>query len=54
MHEAVQQQDLKILTFICIENVLKTSFIRHFIVTAKNLIWLVVFLFFCLWWPEEE
>ena len=38
IHEAVQQQDLKTLTFICIENVVKTSFIRHFIVTAKNLI----------------
>ena len=38
IHEAVQQQDLKTLTFICIENVLKASFIRPFIVTAKNLI----------------
>ena len=38
IHEAVQQQDLKTLTFIYIENVVKFSFIRHFIVTAKNLI----------------
>ena len=27
----------------------KTSFIRCFIVTAENLIWPVVFSFFCLW-----
>ena len=46
IHEAVQQQDLKTLTFICIKNVVKTGFIRHFIVTAKNLIWPVVFYFF--------
>ena len=45
IHEAVQQQDLKTLTFICIENVVKFSFICHFIVTAKNLIWPVVFYF---------
>ena len=32
----------------------KTSFIHCFIVTAKNLIWPVVFLFFCSWWPAEE
>ena len=38
IHGAVQQQDLKTLTFICIENVLKASFIRPFIVTTKNLI----------------
>ena len=45
IHEAVQQQDLKTLTFIYIENVVNFSFIRHFIVTAKNLIWPVVFYF---------
>ena len=45
IHEAVQQQDLKTSTFICIENVVKTSFIRHFIVTTKNLIWPMVFYF---------
>ena len=32
----------------------KTSFIYFFIVTAKNLILLVVFLFFCSWWLAEE
>ena len=30
------------------------SFICCFDVTAENLIWLVVFLFFCSWWPAEE
>ena len=42
------------VTFIYIENVVKTSFIRYFIVTAENLIWPVVFLFFYSWWPAEE
>ena len=28
----------------------KTNFICCFIVTTKNLIWLVVFSFFCSWW----
>ena len=42
------------LTLIYLENVVKTIFICCFIVTAENLIWLVVFLFFCLWWPAEE
>ena len=32
----------------------KTSFISCFIVTAKNLIWLVVFLFSGSCWPTEE
>ena len=32
----------------------KTSFICCFLMTAKNLIWLVLFLFFCSWWPTEE
>ena len=41
------------LTFIYIDNVIMTSFIRYFIVTAENLIWLV-FLFFCSWWPAEK
>ena len=30
------------------------SFICCFDVTAENLIWPVVFLFFCSWWPAEE
>ena len=30
-------------TFIYIENIVKTSFIRYFIVCAENLIWPVVF-----------
>ena len=42
------------LTFIYIENVIKTSFICFFIVTAKNLIWLVVFWSFYWWWSAEE
>ena len=41
------------LTFIYMENAFKTSFI-YFIVTAENLIWLMVFLFFCPWWPAKE
>ena len=32
----------------------KTSFVVVFSVTAKNLIWPVVFLIFCSWWPAEE
>ena len=32
----------------------KTSFICCFIVTGKNFIWPVVFIFFCSWWPAEE
>ena len=32
----------------------KTSFICSLIATTKNLIWLVVFLFFCSWWLAEE
>ena len=39
------------LTFIYIENVVKTSFIRYFIVTTKKLIWIVVFWFS---FPAEE
>ena len=27
---------------------------NSFIVTAENLIWPVVFLFFCSWWPAEK
>ena len=42
------------LTFIYIENTIKTSFIHYFIVTAKNLICPVAFLFFCSWWLAEE
>ena len=42
------------LTFIYIENAFKTNFICYFIVTAENLIWLMVFLFFCPWWPAKE
>ena len=32
----------------------ETSFICCFIVTAKNLIWPVVFSFFCSWWLERN
>ena len=32
----------------------KTSFIHCLIETAENLIWPVVFLFFCSWWLTEE
>ena len=32
----------------------KTSFIYCFILTTKNLIWPVLFLFFCSWWLAEE
>ena len=42
------------LTLLYVENVANASFIRCFIVTAENLTWQVVFLFFCSWWPVEE
>ena len=42
------------LTIIYLENVVKTGFIRCFIVTAESLIWPVVFLFFFSWWLAEE
>ena len=32
----------------------KISFICCFMVTAKNLIWPVVFLFLCSWWQAKE
>ena len=32
----------------------KTSFTCCFIVTATNLIWPVIFCFFCSWWPAEQ
>ena len=32
----------------------KASFICCFLMTAKNLIWLVLFLFFCSWWLTKE
>ena len=42
------------LTFIYIQNVVKTSFICYFVLTAENLIWPVIFLFFSSWWPTRE
>ena len=45
------QQHLNQYINICLHReCCKTSFICCFIVTNKNLIWSVVFLFFCSWW----
>ena len=42
------------LTFIYIENIIKTSFICYFIVTSKNLIQQMVIWFSCSWWLIAE
>ena len=42
------------LLFIYKENVVRPSFVCCFIVTAKILIWPLIFLFFCSWLLAEE
>ena len=45
--ETMQQQHLnQYIKFIYIENVIR-------LVTTRNLIWRVVFLFFCSWWAAD-
>ena len=69
IHQAVQQKDLKTLTFICIEDVVTTSFYMSLYCDRQNLIWPVAFLFSCCsdggqkrnnntylqhWWVKES